>query len=292
MHNNTRDTDGEKKYYYVYFDIKTKGMRGGGWASDEDRDAYHAAMSKSFTEAGWEVVPGDSPARAAKANKGRSSLYLHPICASGVIEYVHVSEIENIYNHCEIVEKLYSVKYAREVYDLTDEDYKRYLESKRNQIEADLLCGFKTTRANSYHYDSDSVLGAVRDLHHISRIQGPQCVKSSTDIEWVYVDKVFAYLVDLGYIVTTTTKKGTGYRTSDDGNQRVYDLIDIIETHKEAERSCYYCEHLILSGLSCRCEKGIRCGKVCENYSENRDRLSSMVEFELERKDSGLLSED
>ena len=201
-------------YQHIHFYIKSGYVWGDGWGgcSREHAHSFNHEIQQIFADAGWEIQQGRMSGSAPSAIKGKSKLYLHPMEASGPLHIDLIPEVESIlsggttfkYNGKKIFEVLS---------DMTDDEYQKYLEGRHDGIEREILWRFRTSRKNLFITDKDGKLGQVRKMVRIARLT---CYlgRSSSDLEWRYVDKVFASLVEDGRIVSARTKHGVGYRTA------------------------------------------------------------------------------
>ena len=98
------------------------------------------------------------------------------------------------------------------LYDMTDEEYRGILDSKRDKIKEDLLECFNTKRKNLFVTDTCAVVMNIKERYHIPRLHA-HLGRSSSDIEWGYVGDVLQELIDAGAFETADTKHGTGFRT-------------------------------------------------------------------------------
>ena len=111
-----------------------------GFMSEEDRTAFFADCKRVFQNGGWEIEHD-------YAVNGKSRLYLHPQQFSGIVhtELLHVVP-ELIAGAALFQLQPNGVRVMESVYDITEEQQREYLATRRPEIEAELLAVFRTSQ--------------------------------------------------------------------------------------------------------------------------------------------------
>ena len=199
------------KYKDIHFRIDSGYQFGRGF--DETKSAaFNEEITKLFIDAGWSVKQPTSRGTCATVNKEKNRLYLHPTDVSGELETTLIPEVENILSNATTFSH-YKTDVYQELADMSDEEYREHLDSKRENIEQDLIEMFKTKRRNLYIASWFAVVERVKEKYRIARITN-HIGRTSDDIEWIYVENVFKELVERNAIITAETKNGKGYRTN------------------------------------------------------------------------------
>ena len=186
-------------------------LNSGYMTEHENRDAFFNNITSLFSSAGWDVKKDDRIGRCPEVFKGKNRLYIHPQSASGEVAEGIIPEVEDILSKG-VAFKHYHTDVYETLYDMTDEEYRSWLESKKEFIKQDLLSAFITKRKNLYISNTGAVVEKVKEKYHIPRLSKHLC-RSSSDIEWGYVATVLEELKVSGAFETAQTKHGTGYRT-------------------------------------------------------------------------------
>ena len=191
-------------YFYLDGDYK----HGRGWSGPEAAEAFHDEINRLFTEAGWEIRPGGSSGACDTAVKGKQELYLHPMMASGPVLPEEIPQIEQVLRGASTV-RLRETRTFKEYQDMSDAEYRSYLESRKDDMTAAILDRFRTKRRNLY------VTGAAAD-----RIAAPFVIpridsrNRPIDAAEQYVGSLINELIEEGRLVTADTRHGLGIRTA------------------------------------------------------------------------------
>lgn len=197
-------------YRNVHFRLDS-GYEWGRGLDKELSEKFHDEINTLFKEAGWEIKEPEFSSACPEAFKGKNRLYLHPMDASGEVQEDMIPEVEKILSKGTTF-KFRNTDVYETLLDMSDDEYQQYLESKRSYIEADILALFKTKRKNLFVTNTSAVIQKVKEKYRIQRIQ-EHIGRSSDNLEWRYVDKVFRDMVKQGRFDTAETKSGIGYRT-------------------------------------------------------------------------------
>ena len=197
-------------YRNVHFRLDS-GYEWGKGLDKELSENFHDEINNLFIEAGWEIREPKFSSACPNAVNGKNRLYLHPIDASGEVREDLIPEVENILSKGTTF-KFRKTDIYEVLFDMSDEEYQHYLEGKRGQIEDDLLTLFKTKRKNLFVANTSAAIEKTKEKYRIQRVS-EHMGRSSSDLEWRYVDKVFRDMVKQGRFDTAETKSGIGYRT-------------------------------------------------------------------------------
>ena len=193
-------------YRNVYFRLNS-----GYMTEHENTKAFFEDITKLFVSAGWEVEKEKYSCSCPTVRKDKNRLYLHPQSASGAISEDDIHDVENILSYGTTFKYLKTDIYEV-LRDMTDEEYRQFLDNRKENIKADLLEAFTTKRKNLFVTDTCAVVMKVKETYHIPRLS-TRLGRSSSDIEWGYVGDVLQELIDAGAFETAETKYGTGFRT-------------------------------------------------------------------------------
>ena len=198
------------KEFYFYLDSAYQ--YGDGFPDEASRDAFNREATDLFRQAGWDIKTGDQ--RAGKCDTalrdgGRESLYLHPMEFVGVIRTESVPEIESLLAQAKTF-RLRETRGFKEYVEMSDEEYGKYLDSRRGEMEAAILERFKTSRRDRF-----------RTGDHSDRIARPFILHRMETRNRYEEDKATAYARNLieemiadGRLTTAETRCGRGIRTT------------------------------------------------------------------------------
>lgn len=188
----------DKEYAKVYFRIDTKGFNcmGGMFNGDEDKTAFYAEIRKVFYNLGWYV---DDWMEVENGNEG---LYPHPNNISGIILKNNVKRIAEALNCCRTI-KIRWVDIYDDVYDITDDEYANYLETKREEIIDYILHNYGTTRTRFYYYTSSICSEIARRIERKRVNNNGYKWNVRTDTQaYSFIEEIIKELVKKGYMVS------------------------------------------------------------------------------------------
>jgi len=198
-------------FHEVYFRIES-GYQWGNGMSSEKYKKFNDEICKLFSKNGWEIVDGKSSGVCPSAEYGKSKLYLHPTQISGPCDDSLVYGIEKMLKNGKTFEFITTDIYSQ-LYDMNDEEYADYLNSKRNDIEKLILTSCKTQRKNLFVYE-DTLLMGISEKIKVKRITDYMGICYPC-LESEFAKNVFEDLLSKGKIVSAELKKGgIGYRTA------------------------------------------------------------------------------
>ena len=195
-------------YQEMYFYLDSDYKHGRGYSSPEAKEAFCSEINRLFTEAGWEIRTGSGSGACDSAVKGKQDLYLHPMMVSGVMLKDEVGAVEQILRNGTTF-RLREIRGFDEYQDMEDDDYRVWLESKHDEIEAAILEKYRTKRKNLYV--TGYTASSIAKPFEIKRIQSAH---KSGDIAELYVGQLVQELIERGKLVTAETRHGTGIRTA------------------------------------------------------------------------------
>lgn len=203
---NNWNPDGEysdNEYIDVHFRLNTPSYYrsgGVGFTNDIDRNNFFNEVVEVFKKLGWVVTKEDMFGGCPTTDNGKSHLYCHPQDVSGEVKKNEVKIVAEALQD----NKHFTIEWVdlyNDVYDITDEQYTEYLDTKRNEIKRLLLTHSKTTRKNLY-IDCWAVAKFVADevkLHRITDKSESYYKRGAFTID--YVSSVIDDLIEQGYLV-------------------------------------------------------------------------------------------
>lgn len=213
-----------KEYKRVYFRINTpsyynQNSYGVGFKDQEAGELFDKFVTELFLNDGWEIKEKRYSGSCSTVTKDKQELYIHPQSFSGVILTENIQYIEQLISNKSLF-KFERTDIYEDVFDLSDDEYLKILESKKMEIERDILERFKTKRRNLYYTSTGSMLDKVSDKYRIKRLSHYVGVYSSSDIDYKFICEVFKELSKSKKMVTAETKNGIGYRTINNTEQK------------------------------------------------------------------------
>lgn len=163
------DKDYGNEYVSIYFQMETKGFGYPSFYLDEEsRQLFELELSEVFTKLGWSYKTKVNRGVCSTWINGNSHLYMHPQTFSGEVLKNDVKRIaESLQNRDMFT--LRWVDLRSTVYDITDDEYERYLDTKADEICTDLFTNFTTTRRTKF-YRAFDVCKTLADKYRLKRI--------------------------------------------------------------------------------------------------------------------------
>lgn len=156
------DMDYGNEYVKVYFRIDTPSYHyERGFSSTEDRNSWNTEASNIISSFG---IMEDSGYKVDNGKEKCAYLYAHPQQISGVILKNDVKRIAEAISNM----KLSSIRWVdlyETVYVISDNEYNKYLDGRKDEIRKALFEKSATTRANKYCAAFDvarNIAGMVR----------------------------------------------------------------------------------------------------------------------------------
>lgn len=200
--------DLDTSYHHVFFRLNAGYKWGEGMAPNKT-EKFFDEITQLFLDSGWTVKEARCSRSCPTVQNGKSYLYLHPMDASGPVE-------DGLREQVEIILKkgntfaLSGVDIYDEVFDVSDNDYYDYLDANAFEIMDKLKAGFTTKRKDQYISCPGAVVEKVKEEYHIKRLGNALTGRSSSDIEWTYVAKLFDEMVEHGDFIVAE-KDGRKY---------------------------------------------------------------------------------
>lgn len=199
----------QTEYYKVSYWIDTPSYdhRNGnlGFNSKSDREAFYAASRRIFESGGWHI-------KDVYARNGKSKLHLHPQMFLGIVHQDLIDTVPGLIKQATLFRpRGNEIHILNPIYDITREQQREYLATRRTEIENDLLETFRTVRCNLYRVPNHLWF----DIHSPrGRKYGLPAFDDDVNHEAAnYISEVFSALVASGQIVPKEIRGNTGYRT-------------------------------------------------------------------------------
>jgi len=210
----------EKKeiYYDIHCQIRSAYKYGGGWINTSDKEVFRNEICHAFRAKGWDIIFSTQTSQADTAKKGKSELYLHPMVLVGHIDQGLIDEVEEVLRNGESFQLNCTIM-GKRLFDISDEEYRSILESKRDEIRLDILKAFQTKRSDKLISGSCDILDKIAETYRIPRLSASEGIRCSNDIERAFVHTLFDECVAVGKIKQKELRPGkmwglTGYRTT------------------------------------------------------------------------------
>jgi len=200
-------------YKNVCFCLDRNRYDGRGWTDEASSKRFEDEIVGLFQSDGWEWINADECKKyggCPEVKKGCQELYLHPMSASGIVIAEDVPRIERLLGGA-ITFRHYHTDIYEDYVLMTDEEYLRLLEGRRDEIVKDVLEKFQTKRKNLYFALAYELLGRVCKKYRIKRVGAKS---QYNDLEAQFIFEIFKELLAKGLIVSAKTKHGEGYRTA------------------------------------------------------------------------------
>lgn len=193
-------------YRMVYFRIHTDSY-GSGWSSEADKAAFKEESCSLFRGLGWTLHVGESGV-CDTVTKDQQDLYLHPTSFSGVMDENNIQSMQEQLSKARTF-RCYTVDCYEEYADLSDEEYRAALESKRDEITAYILEQCRTRRTNLYI--TDPVALHFAEHFEIRRL----CDRERHNtVGNRFMSELIDQMLQEGWLVSAETTHGVGIRTA------------------------------------------------------------------------------
>lgn len=195
-------------YREVYFRIDSAYHGYDGWTSAKDKVAFKEETRRLFQNAGWTLHVGERDCFCDTVTKGMQELYLHPMNFSGVVSEEEIPEIEALLAkattfRCRATDRM------AVYHEMTDDEYLKHLDSKRDEIIKAILERCKTKRSNLYLVGGFTM--GIADQFSVKRICDKEGHRNKA---YKYVSQLVDQLIKEGQLITVNTKNGPGIRTA------------------------------------------------------------------------------
>ena len=194
-----------------YFYIDSAYRYGDGFPDEASRDAFNQEVTDLFRQAGWDIQKGKLSGECdyALKNDGKQSLYLHPMQISGIVQAESVPEIESLLAQATTF-RLRETRGFKQYVEMSDEEYGKYLDSRRGEMEAAILERFKTRRRDRFRTGDHSDYIARPFILHRMETRN----RYEEDKATAYVRNLIEEMIADGRLTTAETRYGRGIRTT------------------------------------------------------------------------------
>lgn len=161
------DADYGNEYVRVYFRINTPTFDEyhGFFKSNEDRDKWYNEASNLIKSLG---ILQDSGFIVENSKEKQAYLYAHPQDISGVIRKNDVKRVAEAIDSMKL-SSIYLVDLYETVYVISDSEYEKYLNRKRDEIRKELFAKAATTRTTKY-YNAFDVARSLAGKFRLNRL--------------------------------------------------------------------------------------------------------------------------
>lgn len=149
------NNDYGNEYANVHFRIKPQNYSYPSFSfSETERKEFYNEVKNALQPLGWQMKKGENEWGCGYIIKDKQCLYLHPQDFSGEVLKNEIKIIaEALKNHNSFY--LRWVDLYETIYNMSDDKYNQYLETRKDEIKKDLFENFTTTRTNKYYYVYD-----------------------------------------------------------------------------------------------------------------------------------------
>lgn len=190
-----------KEYADVHFRIEAENYQYPSFSfSEEERSLFYTEVKNALEPLGWYREDKSEEWGCGYVINGKSRLYLHPQDFSGEVLKNDVQQIaEDLEKHntfCLRWVDLYDT-----VYDITDEEYEKYLTTKDEEIRSILFKQCQTTRTNKYCYMFDICRNIASNIR-LKRIGLNDDRNYGTGQTIEYIKKIIEEMVVEGWLMS------------------------------------------------------------------------------------------
>lgn len=209
------DLDYGNEYANTHIRIEAKGYGYPSFSfSEEDRAEFYDTVLEVFEGLGWKVDRMGGAGFCMDISKGKQTLYLHPQDFSGELLKNDIKKIvEALSGH-----DCFSVRWVDlydTVYDISDDDYAAFLETKRAEIRKYLFEHCGTKRVNQFYRLYDVKVSAANKykLRRINKDEGyNHCGQQTLNfvqgvIDSMISERLLIYAENNGYSLVRSPNK-------------------------------------------------------------------------------------
>lgn len=184
--------NGNGNYVKVYFRIDTIGFdcMNGSFSEEADAQLFHEEASNIISSFGIVESSG--------FKQDNEYLYAHPQNISGIVAKNKIRDIAEAIDNSKSM-TIRWIDVYEEYTDMTDEEYRKILDSKRNDIAAYIVENCFTKRTNQYHYMREVAIRA-QERFKTNRINAIEDINRPR-YTYRYMVEVINSLVDNGYLI-------------------------------------------------------------------------------------------
>lgn len=190
------DLDYGNEYVHVYFNIDTPTYDYNcNFATKEEREAWRAEAINLIESLG---IMEDSGWTVEHSNEKCAYLHAHPQQLSGVILKNDVKKVAEAIDKM----KLSSIRWVNlyeTVYVITDSEYEKYLDGRKDEIRNELFKKSKTTRITNY-YAAFDVARSIAGIVRLNRLGINDGINYGSGQTIDYILKVAEEMIAEGYL--------------------------------------------------------------------------------------------
>ncbi len=192
-----------------YFRIRSSYRYDSGWPDKGVEHAFRDETRTLFQSAGWELHPAREGSSSSDiVTKGQQDLYLHPMNFSGVIQTDEIPRLQELLEGAQTFQ-CQGVDCYERYWELTDAEYLKQLEDRRDEIIEAILERYQTKRKNLYVTGPAELSIAKQfSVHRLCDKDGKNNLANR------YVGELVERLIREGRLVTAETRNGLGIRTA------------------------------------------------------------------------------
>lgn len=184
--------NGNGNYAKVYFRIDTIGFdcMNGSFSEEADAQLFHEEAS--------DIISSFGIVESSGFKQDNEYLYAHPQNISGIVAKNKIRDIAEAIDNSRSM-TIRWVDVYEEYTDMTDEEYRKILDSKRNDIAAYIVENCFTKRTNQYRYMREVAIRA-QERFKTNRINAIEDINRPR-YTYRYMVEVINSLVDNGYLM-------------------------------------------------------------------------------------------
>ena len=199
----------DNEYINAHFRIECPALNGkyGTFNDETNRAAFNKEKRKVFESIGWQMSKDDLNGACMEVIKDKQRLYLHPQDFSGNVLKRDVKQIAEALED----NKTFTIRWVdlyETVYDISNEEYEKYLNGKRDEVRKYLFNNCMTNRRNKFKY------GYEVKRHIAAKIQLPRIgcrsVYAPNKEAIDFVERMIDEMVNEGYLIQVM-QDGTYY---------------------------------------------------------------------------------
>ncbi len=213
----------DDEYIRVYFRIDCPAYRSGNnfmqFDNANEHNAFYNEMAETLIPLGWsfnEIKPG---CYGTDGKKGKAHLYVHPDQVSGTVLKKDVKAIAEALAE----QRTFSIRWVdlyETVFDYTDDEYRAYLETRKNDVTTYILSHSKTTRKNLFKRTGDIIMDAALSVRRKRVGLTDGCCICGDKVETDFISSIVNELVKTGYLVKFERDNDLYIRTINKTEQR------------------------------------------------------------------------
>lgn len=185
--------NGNGNYAKVYFRIDTIGFdcMNGSFSEETDVQLFHEEASNIINSFG--IV------KSSGFKQDNEYLYAHPQNISGIVAKNKIKDIAEAIDNSKSM-TIRWIDVYEEYTDMTDEEYKKILDSKRNDIAAYIVENCFTKRTNQYRSSFEVAVNAQERFKE-NRLNDREDINQH-GMTFKFAGEIIRQLVDNGYLVS------------------------------------------------------------------------------------------